>query len=112
MTDKKWWTSSFPSQYCAFVTDRTLGGYPVAGLADLNIYSKQPAWLTSSTTVVALTQAEWLSIVPVDLIIKDGKVQTYVAPVSTDTGTSSATAASTPTASTTTATTSTATTAS
>ena len=99
MTDKKWWTSNFPSQYCAFATDRTLGGYPVAGLADLNVYSKQPAWLTSSTTVVALTQAEWLSIVPVNLIIKDGKVQTYVAPAATDTGTSSTTAASTTAAS-------------
>ena len=105
MTDKKWWTDSFPSQYYAFATDKMLGGYPVAGLANLNIYSKQPAWLTSSTAVVALTQAEWLSIVPVDLIIKDGKVQTYVAPVSTDTGTSSTAAASATTASTTTATT-------
>ena len=85
----KWWSDSFPSQYYAYATSNTLGGYPVAGLADLNIYSKQPDWLTSSTTVVALTQAEWLSIVPVNLIIKDGKVQTYVAPVSTETGTSS-----------------------
>ena len=101
MTAKKWWKDSFPSQYYAYATSNTLGGYPVAGLADLNIYSKQPAWLTSSTTVVALTQAEWLSIVPVNLIIKDGKVQTYVAPTATDTGTSSTTAASTATASTT-----------
>ncbi|MFT8336194.1 MAG: hypothetical protein ABF628_08450 [Acetobacter orientalis] len=101
MTDKKWWTSNFPSQYCAFATDRTLGGYPIAGLANLDIYSSEPAWLTASTTVVALTQAEWLSIVPVDLIIKDGKVQTYVAPVSTDAETSSVTAATAATASTT-----------
>ena len=85
----KWWSDSFPSQYYAYATSNTLGGYPVAGLADLNIYSKQPAWLTSSTTVVALTQSEWLSIVPVNLIIKDGKVQTYVAPVTTTTTTTS-----------------------
>lgn len=93
-TTKKWWSDSFPSQYYAYATSNILGGYPVAGLADLNIYSKQPAWLISSTTVVALTQSEWLSIVPVNLIIKDGKVQTYVAPVSNDTGTSDTTAAS------------------
>ena len=89
ITNKKWWSDSFPSQYYAYATSNTLGGYPVAGLSDLNFYSKQPEWLTPSTTVVALTQAEWLSIVPVNLIIKDGKVQTYVAPVSTETGTSS-----------------------
>ena len=100
-TNKKWWSESFPSQYYAYATSDSLGGYPLAGLADLNIYSKQPAWLTSSTTVVALTQAEWLSIAPVNLIIKDGKLQTYVAPVTTDTGTSSTTTATTSTATTT-----------
>lgn len=89
----KWWSDNFSSQYYAYATSNTLGGYPVAGLSDLNIYSKQPDWLTSSTVVVALTQAEWLALVPVNLIIKDGKVQTYVAPASTDTGTSSTTAA-------------------
>ena len=84
-----WWADSYPAQYYAFPSSTTLGGYPVAGLADLSVYSSQPSWLTSGTTLVALTQAEWLSIVPVNLIIKDGKVQTYVAPVSTETGTSS-----------------------
>lgn len=80
--NKKWWSDSFPAQYYAYATSNTLGGYPIAALADLNIYSEQPAWLTSSTTVVALTQAEWLSIYPVNLIIKDGKAQTYTAPTS------------------------------
>lgn len=88
---KKWWADSFPSQYYAYATDKTLGGYPYAGLTNLDIYSKQPDWLTSSTAVVALTKSEWLAIVPVNLIIKDGKVQTYVAPETTDTETSGTT---------------------
>lgn len=100
-TSEKWWSDKFPNRYYAYATSATLGGYPVAGLVDLNIYSKQPDWITSNTVVISLTRAEWLSIVPSDLIIKDGKVQTYVAPASTDTGTSSATAASAATASTT-----------
>lgn len=109
MTDKKWWTDSFPSQYYAYATDKTLGGYPVAGLANLDIYSKQPDWLTSSTTVVALTQAQYLSINPVNLIIKDGVLSNYVAPATTDTGTSGTSSAATSSTATETTTTSTST---
>lgn len=100
MSTSAWWKEDYPAQYYAFATSDALGGYPVAGLANLDIYSKQPAWLTSSTTVVALTQAEWLAIVPVNLIIKDGNVQTYVAPATTNTGTSSTTTAATSSAAT------------
>lgn len=80
---KAWWEDNFPARYYAFSSDSTWGGYPVAGLADLNVYSSQPGWLTSSTQLVALTQAEWLSVPTGNLIIKDGKVQTYTAPTET-----------------------------
>lgn len=88
-----WWKADYPAQYYAFPSSTTLGGYPVAGLVDLNVYSSQPGWLTSGTTLVALTQAEWLSIVPVNIIIKDGKVQTYTPPATASTTTASGTTA-------------------
>ncbi|MFT9441018.1 MAG: hypothetical protein ABF593_04565 [Acetobacter papayae] len=92
-TTKKWWADSFPSQYYAFATDSTLGGYPIAGLANLDIYSSEPSWLTSSSSVVALTEDEWLSISPVNLIIKDGTVVSYTpSSVVTLSGASTATA--------------------
>lgn len=76
----KWWEADFPSRYYAFSTDRTTGGYPSAGLADLDIYSSRPSWLTSGVTVVPLTRDEWMSVNPSNLIIIEGKLQNYTAP--------------------------------
>ena len=95
VTRKKWWEDSYPSQYYAFATSNVLGGYPMAGLVDLDVYSSQPDWLTASTVIVSLTKDEWTSIVPCDLIIKDGAVQTYVAPTTTTNASMSSTTTAT-----------------
>lgn len=78
-----WWKADYPAQYYAFPSSTMLGAYPVAGLVDLNVYSSQPSWLTSITQVIALTQDEWLSLAPGNLIIKEGKVAAYTEPTIT-----------------------------
>ena len=96
-TSEKWWNTDYSEQYYAFPTSVSVGGYPVAGVVNLDLYSSKPELLDdlSSSQLIPLTQAQYLSINPVNLVIKDGALANYVAPVTTDTGTSSTTTAST-----------------
>ena len=100
----KWWATSYPARYYACPNSSVLlGGYPSVMWVDVNVFPSAPSWLPAASGMIALTEAEWTARSTVNQIIKDGKVQTYVAPVTT--ATTSTTEAATATVSTTTATT-------
>ena len=89
-TSESWQEQDYPDRYYAYPnTSILLGGYPVVWWVDVAIFTTKPAWLPAASDMLALSEEEWNSKSQIDQIIKDGKVQTYVAPVSTETGTSS-----------------------
>lgn len=86
MTDEKWWNTDYPQQYYAFPTSVSVGGYPVAGVTNLDLCSSKPEFLDSFNPdqLIALTQAQYLSINVANLVIKDGALTNYVAPTTTN----------------------------
>ena len=98
-TDTTWQEQDYPDRYYAFSnTSVLLGGYPVVGWVDVEIFSSKPTWLPAASDMIALTDAEWSARSLVNQIIKDGKVQTYV-PETTTATTGSTTTATTSAAS-------------
>lgn len=84
-TPTSWWENTYPSRYYAFETTNTLNSYPIAGLADMNVYDSQPTWITSDMVTIPLTEDQWVNINPCNLIIQDGKLVNYVPPTTSTT---------------------------
>ena len=99
-TDTTWQEQDYPDRYYAFSnTSVLLGGYPVVGWVDVEIFSSKPTWLPAASDMIALTDAEWSERSLINQIIKDGRVQTYVPETTTAATSSTATSAATTAAS-------------
>lgn len=94
------WKTDYPARYYAYSnTVITVGGYPSVGWVDVDIFTNKPGWLPAASDMVALTASEWSARSTPDQIIKDGKVQTYVALTTAGVTTTTSAAATTSAAS-------------
>ncbi|OUJ12330.1 hypothetical protein [Acetobacter okinawensis] len=83
----QWWSVNYPSRYYAYANkEYLLGGYPTPGYVDVAMFEALPTWLPIASDMIALTAGQWQERGMVDQIIKDGAVQTYVAPTASTTG--------------------------
>ena len=93
---KEWWEDSYPARYYAYSnTASLLGGYPSVGWIDVSIYSSTSTWIPAAADMIALTEDQWNARSLGPQIVKDGKVQDYIAPASTDTDTTGTTSSAT-----------------